>query len=476
MSVVRSFACAVGDPRVIASRPRRRRCVHAVRRADQPTIVASRARGRRLRAIFHASTARQLVRAAAQGVVSGLVTLVSIIFLGFFLGMRHATDADHVIAVSTIVSRERTLRSAILIGRAWGVGHTLTIVGVGGALILFSVVIPPRLGLSMEMAVGLMLIVLGMWNLTGILKWLQEAFSSGRVRPPGLHTHVHSHGDYGHSHPHAHDPESHGHGEDETPQAWLDRRFGRLGAYQVLRPLVVGIVHGLAGSAAIALLVLATIQNAWWATAYLLLFGLGTIAGMMLVTAAIAAPFAFAAQRLGGLTRYLRVASGLLSLGFGLFLVYQIGFVNRPFTGPPNPFAPPRPALTQAEEAYARGLWKIHDDVKLSAVRMTFAGLAYKTGEIDRTTLKARVDAAHDVYARAEIRARELEPPQSLRRVHTDYLAAIRLYRQSAVRMAKLGAEGREQHLLAACPLSETASKKLLEVGDALWPGEYVPN
>src|SRR5207302_279289 len=133
--------------------------------------------------------------------MSGLVTLVSIIFLGFFLGMRHATDADHVIAVSTIVSREHTLRSAILIGSAWGVGHTLTIVGVGGALILFSVVIPPRLGLSMEMAVGLMLIVLGMWNLTGILKWLQEVFSSGRMRPPDLHTHVHSHGDYGHSRP-----------------------------------------------------------------------------------------------------------------------------------------------------------------------------------------------------------------------------------------------------------------------------------
>jgi len=262
-----------------------------------------------------------------------LVTLLSIIFLGFFLGMRHATDADHVIAVSTIVSRERTLRSAILIGSAWGVGHTVTILGVGGAIILFSVVIPPRLGLSMEMAVGLMLVVLGMWNLTGILTWLQGVFSAGRERSDSLHAHVHSHGDYGHSHAHGHGPETHGHREDETPQAWLDRRFGRLGAYQVIRPLVVGIVHGLAGSAAIALLVLATIQNVWWATAYLLLFGLGTIAGMMLVTAAIAAPFAFAAQRLGGLNRHLRIASGLLSLGFGLFLVYQIGFVNGLFTG-----------------------------------------------------------------------------------------------------------------------------------------------
>jgi ABC-type nickel/cobalt efflux system permease component RcnA len=286
-----------------------------------------------VRGIFHATTARPPPERRSKGRCRDLVTLVSIILLGFFLGMRHATDADHVIAVSTIVSRERTLRSAILIGGAWGVGHTLTIVGVGGTIILFSVVIPPRLGLSMEMAVGLMLIVLGLWNLTGILQWLREVFIDGRARPDEVHSHVHSHGDYGHSHPHGHLPGSHGHREEETPQAWLDRRFGRLGAYQVLRPLVVGIVHGLAGSAAIALLVLATIQNAWWATGYLLLFGLGTIAGMMLVTAAIAAPFAFAAQRLGGLSRHLRMASGLLSLGFGLFLVYQIGFVNGLFTG-----------------------------------------------------------------------------------------------------------------------------------------------
>src|SRR5437016_10482546 len=174
MSVVRSFACAVGDPRVIASRPRRRRCVHAVRRADQPTIVASRARGRRLRAIFHASTARQLVRAAAQGVVSGLVTLVSILFLGFFLGMRHATDADHVIAVTTIVSRERTVRHAALIGITWGIGHTLTMLVVGGAIIVFGIVIPPRLGLSLEFSVGLMLILLGFLNLRSFTRWVNQ--------------------------------------------------------------------------------------------------------------------------------------------------------------------------------------------------------------------------------------------------------------------------------------------------------------
>jgi hypothetical protein len=142
-----------------------------------------------------------------------------------------------------------------------------------------------------------------------------------------------------------------------------------------------------------------------------------------------------------------------------------------------NPFAPPpRPALAPAEEAYARALWKIHNDVKLGAVRITFAGLAYKTGEIDRATLRARVDATRDVWARAEARVRQLQPPPSLVNVHAKYLAAVRLYRQSAAEMARVATDGREQHLVAAYPLSETASKTLLEVGDALWPGEYVPN
>src|SRR5205085_7205145 len=96
-----------------------------------------------------------------------MIAVLSLTLLGFFLGMRHATDPDHVIAVSTIVTRQPTIRGALLIGSLWGIGHTLTIVAVGGAIVLFTVVIPPRLGLTMEMAVALMLIVLGMWNMTG---------------------------------------------------------------------------------------------------------------------------------------------------------------------------------------------------------------------------------------------------------------------------------------------------------------------
>ncbi|HXN23116.1 MAG TPA: high-affinity nickel-transport family protein [Candidatus Dormibacteraeota bacterium] len=264
--------------------------------------------------------------------------VVSIIALGFFLGMRHATDPDHVIAVTTIVSRQPSIRNAAIIGILWGTGHTITIFIVGSAIILFGFVISPRLGLTMELSVGLMLILLGFLNLSGMLRWITEMFTPApagdhaHARP--VHGHAHSHGDYVHNHPHGHDPENHGHAEDATPVSWMDRNFARLGVYQLLRPLIVGIVHGLAGSAAVALLVLTTIRNPFWAVAYLLVFGVGTIAGMMLVTAAIALPFTYSQHRFGRLNRALGLASGLISLGFGLLIVYRMGYVNGIFTNP----------------------------------------------------------------------------------------------------------------------------------------------
>ena len=125
-----------------------------------------------------------------------MITVLSLTLLGFFLGMRHATDPDHVIAVSTIVTRQPTIRAALVIGSLWGVGHTLTIVAVGGAIVLFSIEIPPRLGLTMEMGVALMLIVLGMWNLTGFFEQIRGLRS---LRGCGS-GHAHSHGGFVHSH------------------------------------------------------------------------------------------------------------------------------------------------------------------------------------------------------------------------------------------------------------------------------------
>jgi high-affinity nickel-transport protein len=260
---------------------------------------------------------------------------LSVILLGLFLGMRHATDPDHVAAVATIVSRQQTTRGAALIGSLWGIGHTLTITVVGGFIIVFDVVIPPRVGLAMEFAVALMLVALGLWSVAAPLRRSASARPTGEV-PGGVHTHPHRHGDYIHDHEHGHAAGRHGHADESTPLSRLDGWLAGLGPYQAIRPLVVGLVHGLAGSAAVALLVLATIRNPLWAVAYLLLFGVGTIAGMMLITAVIAMPFAYTASRFAAVHRYLGLAAGLVSLGLGLFLAYEIGVVDGLFTARPQ--------------------------------------------------------------------------------------------------------------------------------------------
>lgn len=202
------------------------------------------------------------------------------ILLGALLGLRHATDADHVVAVTAIVARERRLARAAGIGALWGVGHTLTLLVLGGAIIAFRLVIPPRIGLGLEFGVALMLIGLGYANL---------------------------------------------------------RRPGNDGAEPVVaRPLLVGVVHGLAGSAAVALLVLASIRGTVAALFYLLMFGLGTIAGMMLVTLILAAPALYAANRVKNMQAGIRFAAGALSILFGLFLARELIVEGGLFTATPT--------------------------------------------------------------------------------------------------------------------------------------------
>jgi ABC-type nickel/cobalt efflux system permease component RcnA len=263
-----------------------------------------------------------------------MLGLLSIIAIGFFLGMRHATDPDHVIAVTTIVSQQRSTKRAALIGMFWGLGHSVTIFVVGVAIILFNVIIPVRLGLSMEFSVGLMLILLGGWNLAAFFRITPQAGPDTESVP--VHSHAHSHGDYVHTHPHTHHPEAHSHAPEQTPLARLDGSLGGSSVYRSLRPFIVGIVHGLAGSAAVALLILASIRDPSWAIAYLLVFGVGTMAGMMVITMSIASTFRLVGSRFNWFGHRLGMASGLLSLGFGLFLAYQIGIVQGLFSAHPH--------------------------------------------------------------------------------------------------------------------------------------------
>jgi ABC-type nickel/cobalt efflux system permease component RcnA len=233
-----------------------------------------------------------------------LPSFVGVVLLGLFLGMRHSTDPDHVIAVSTITSRERSVGKGAMIGVLWGVGHTLTICVVGSAIILFGLAIPPRVGLSMEFSVALMLILLGVLNLTGVLRWLSERLTPVNQNNTGT-----------------------------VVGGSLERVMSRYGAYQIFRPLLVGLVHGLAGSAAVALLVLSTIRSPAWAIAYLVIFGIGTVMGMMLMTSAMALPVVWTGKHFDAFGRYLSPLSGVVSAAFGLFLAYQICFVDGLFLG-----------------------------------------------------------------------------------------------------------------------------------------------
>jgi hypothetical protein len=245
--------------------------------------------------------------------------LIAAGLLGFLLGMRHATDPDHVVAVSTIVARTRKLGVSWLLGALWGLGHTLTIFAVGVAIIALKVAIPPRVGLSMEFAVGLVLVALGLLNLMGVRTW-----------PFAPHLHPHEPGHHHpepsveaepHSHPHAH---AHAH---SRALDWFSRTAATAGLSQLLRAFAVGLVHGLAGSAAVALMVLATIPTVRGGLVYLLVFGAGTLAGMMALSAMMELSFLWISNRFR-IDSLIRSGTGLLSALFGLYILYQTGFVD----------------------------------------------------------------------------------------------------------------------------------------------------
>jgi high-affinity nickel-transport protein len=201
--------------------------------------------------------------------------------LGFLLGLRHASDPDHVVAISTIVAHHRSAWAASRVGVAWGLGHSLTIVAVGGAMVALGLVLPPRVGLGLELVVGIVLVALGVSNLR-----------SARVAGAGA--------------------EGHAHGASPGP---LGRAF------------LVGLVHGLAGSAAVAILALAAVPGPAAAMLYLAIFSLGTIVGMVAISLGVGAPLALASVR-SPVQRWIVAGSGALSLGLGLWLVWKIGVVE----------------------------------------------------------------------------------------------------------------------------------------------------
>jgi hypothetical protein len=138
--------------------------------------------------------------------------------------------------------------------------------------------------------------------------------------------------------------------------------------------------------------------------------------------------------------------------------------------------APQRPALNRAEEAYIQALWPIHGEVERSTVRLSLGKIFYKTNEMGKAELRARVDKALATYRTAETRIAALQPPPSFERAHHEYLAAVGLFQKSALEVLKMFDDGNDDHLLAAHPLSQEGSNKIREVGAQFWQDEFPPN
>jgi high-affinity nickel-transport protein len=220
------------------------------------------------------------------------------LYLGFTLGLTHAFDPDHLVAVSTLVSREKSVRRSALIGVVWGLGHTASLALVGFAVLTLKLTIPPALARGMELGVALMVILLG-----GNLLWRS-------VQALVLHTHPHSHDGFTHAHPHVH-------GREATNHRHHFLRSGR-------KPFAVGVVHGLAGSATLSLLVLATVPSTLLGLLYIIVFGLGSVGGMLLMSTVMSLPFVLTADRFSLWHQQAKGLAGLLAVVFGLYLAWTL--------------------------------------------------------------------------------------------------------------------------------------------------------
>ena len=227
---------------------------------------------------------------------------ISLLALGFLLGLKHALEADHVAAVASLATRAGSLRETLRVSGAWGVGHASTLFVFGAVLVLLGVTVAAPVAHALEGLVGVMLVVLGV----AVLR---------RLRRARVHAHVHRHGDAApHLHLHLH---LHAHAGETAGEHTHDHAHGR--AF-VPRALLVGCVHGLAGTAGLVLLAGAAMDSTARTLAYLGLFGLGTVAGMMLFSVAISVPLVATAGRLRRAGLALDAVLGTANLGLGAWI------------------------------------------------------------------------------------------------------------------------------------------------------------
>ncbi len=234
------------------------------------------------------------------------LSALGVLGLGLLFGLKHATEADHVIAVSTIVSEHKSVARAALVGGLWGLGHTASLVVVGVFVLALRIAIPESVASWLEFGVALMIIGLGA---TALMRGLRNRSD--------VHIHRHEHDDVKHVHVHMHE-DGVDHDAAATSHPHAVRRFG-------IKPFVVGAVHGLAGSAALTLLVLTQINSVALGLLYLAVFGIGSIGGMLIMSGLVGLPFAYSSARLGRFHHILQIAAGAFSVAFGLWYAYDSG-------------------------------------------------------------------------------------------------------------------------------------------------------
>ena len=240
--------------------------------------------------------------------------MFSILLLGFIIGMQHAMEADHIAAVASLASSDgASLRGTVRKGAVWGVGHTLTLLLFCGFVLVADTMIPDQFARYLELAVGVMLVLLG----ADVIR---------RLISERVHFHLHAHGDLLHLHAHAH---AAGPGLDHEIDP---HRHEHPGPFP-LRALFVGMMHGMAGSAALIILTLQTVASVYQGFLYILLFGAGSILGMSLLAVAITLPLRFTARSLGWLHNGLKGLVGIVTTGLGCAVIYRIGFVEGLLTG-----------------------------------------------------------------------------------------------------------------------------------------------
>jgi ABC-type nickel/cobalt efflux system permease component RcnA len=231
--------------------------------------------------------------------------------LGLVYGLKHATEVDHIVAVSTIVSEHKKLGRAAIVGGLWGAGHTASLVVVGAIVLGLRVAIPERVAGWLEFCVALMIISLGV-----------IAFRRALQRRSDVHLHQHGHDDNAHRHVHFHDA---GNAHTHPYFGSHSHAIAKIG----LKPGLVGAMHGLAGSGALTLLVLTQIRSPLLGLIYLAVFGIGSIFGMLLMSALVGLPFVFSSRKFGGVHYGLQALAGIMSIAFGIWYAYETGFAAR---------------------------------------------------------------------------------------------------------------------------------------------------